>query len=55
VVAEDAVFWAAVAAERAGERGDARRRYADFLARFGSSPRVDAAKAAVARLTTSPF
>jgi len=50
VVAEDAAFWAAVAAERAGSGADARRRYADFLARFPTSPRADSARAAIARL-----
>ena len=50
VVAEDAMYWAAVAAERAGKRDEARRRFTDFVARFTSSPRGDAAQAALARL-----
>ena len=50
VVVEDAVFWAAVAAERAGMRDEARHRYEDFVTRFASSPRVDDARAALDRL-----
>jgi hypothetical protein len=50
VVAEDAVFWAAVAAERASDRADAARRYADFVTRFPASPRIEAARTAVKRL-----
>ncbi len=50
VVVEDAVFWAAVAAERAGLHDEARHRYADFVTRFAGSPRVDAARAALDRL-----
>ncbi len=50
VVVEDAVFWAAVAAERAGMHDEARQRYEDFVTRFASSPRVDAARAALDRL-----
>lgn len=50
VVAEDAVYWAAVAAERAGTTDDARRRFTDFVARFPASPRAEAARAAIARL-----
>lgn len=49
VVAEDAMYWAAVAAERLG-RADARTRFERFVAAFPQSPRVDAAKAAIARL-----
>jgi len=50
VVAEDAVYWAAVAAERLGKPAEARRRFTDFLARFPASPRVEAARAAGDRL-----
>jgi hypothetical protein len=51
VVAEDAAYWAANATERAGDRADAAKRYADFAARFPGSPRAGAATAAIARLT----
>jgi len=50
VVAEDAVYWAAVAAERAGQRAEAARRFADFVTRFATSPRADAARSAIERL-----
>jgi hypothetical protein len=49
VVVEDAVYWAAVASERAG-LPDAKRRFTDFLARFPTSPRADAARTAIDRL-----
>ncbi len=49
-VAEDASYWAAVAAERAGDVADAARRMRDFIARFPTSPRVGAARAALDRL-----
>lgn len=48
VVQEDAAYWAAVATSRAGDRDAARRRFADFLARFPESPRADAARRALA-------
>jgi TolA-binding protein len=47
VVQEDAAYWAAVAAYRAGNRDAARRRFTDFLARFPESPRVDAVRRAL--------
>ncbi len=50
VVAEDAVYWAAIATERLGNTAEARRRFADFLARFPASPRSDAARTALIRL-----
>ena len=50
VVAEDAAYWAANATERAGDRADAARRYADFIARFPASPRAEASAAAIVRL-----
>ncbi len=54
VVAEDAMFWAAVASDRSGDKDDAIRRYTAFLARFPSSPRTGDAKAALAKLGSSP-
>jgi hypothetical protein len=51
VVAEDAAFWAAIAAERAGERPSAATRLREFLDRFPTSPRADAARAALERVT----
>jgi len=51
VVAEDATYWAAIAAERAGRTDDARRRFADFVTRFAASPRIAAARAALQRLS----
>jgi hypothetical protein len=50
VVAEDAAYWAAVASERAGDRGAAARRFAAFAARFPDSPHAEAAHRALARL-----
>ncbi len=50
VVAEDAAFWAAIAAERAHDDAAAARRLRGFLARFPNSPRADAARAALARI-----
>ena len=52
VVAEDAMYWAAVAAERLG-RADARTRFERFIATFPQSPRIDAANAALVRLATA--
>lgn len=51
VIAEDASYWAAVTAERAGNRPDAARRFAGFLTAFPDSPHSDAARSALARLT----
>lgn len=51
VVAEDAIFWAAIASERAGNSDDAARRLRAFVERFPASPRLDAARAAIARVT----
>lgn len=51
VIAEDAAYWAAIAAERAGDHAAARRRLSDFLARFPASPRAPAARLAVERLS----
>ena len=49
-VAEDAQYWAAVASEREGDKAEARRRFGEFVKRFPTSPRADAAGAALARL-----
>lgn len=49
-VVEDATFWAAVAAERAGDRADAARRYTEFLARFPRSPHAARARDALRRV-----
>jgi hypothetical protein len=46
-VAEEATYWAAVAAGRAGDVDDANRRFTDFLARFPASPYADRARAAL--------
>ncbi len=51
VVAEDAVYWAAVAVERAGDRPEAARRFAGFLDLFPRSPHAETAAVALARLT----
>jgi hypothetical protein len=45
-VAEDAAFWSAIAAQRAGDLDDARKRLDSFLSRFPSSPRADDARRA---------
>jgi hypothetical protein len=50
VVAEDAAFWAAIAAQRAGRTDDARRRLTNFLQRFPASPRADDARTALESL-----
>ena len=47
VVAEDAIYWAAVAADRAGNTAAAKRRFSEFLVRFPASPRVEGARAAL--------
>lgn len=51
VVAEDAAFWAAIATERAGDLDGAATRLRSFLDRFPTSPRVEAARAALERVT----
>jgi hypothetical protein len=51
VVAEDAAFWAAIATERAGDSDGAATRLRAFLDRFPSSPRAEAARAALERVT----
>lgn len=50
VVLEDATFWAAIACERAGNPGDAAKRLRAFIERFPASPRLDAARTALARV-----
>lgn len=49
-VAEDAAFWAAIACERAGQLDAAARRLGAFVERFPSSPRIEAARAALQRV-----
>ena len=51
VVAEDAVFWAAIACERAGDLPAATARLQAFIAHFPDSPRLDAAHAALERVS----
>jgi hypothetical protein len=51
VVAEDAAFWAAIATERTGDLDGAATRLRSFLDRFPSSPRAEAARAALDRVT----
>ena len=51
VVAEDAAFWAAIATERAGDSDGAATRLRTFLDRFPASPRAEAARAALERVT----
>ncbi len=50
VVLEDATFWAAIACERAGKPDEAARRLRSFIERFPASPRLDTARAALARV-----
>jgi TolA-binding protein len=51
VVAEDAAFWAAIATERVGDLDGAATRLRAFLDRFPSSPRAEAARAALERVS----
>jgi hypothetical protein len=51
VVAEDAAFWAAIATERAGDLDGAATRLRAFLERFPASPRAEAARMALERVT----
>jgi TolA-binding protein len=50
VIVEDAAYWAAIASARSGDRVGAGRRLRDFLARFPTSSRLDAARHALAHL-----
>lgn len=47
-VAEEAVYWAAIAATRAGDRTDGRARLRGFVQRFPRSPYVDQARRVLA-------
>lgn len=49
-VAEEASYWAAVAARRDGDCDEARRRFAAFLAQFPSSALAERARAALGEL-----
>jgi TolA-binding protein len=51
VVVEDAQFWAAIASERAGNKGESVRRLNAFMQAFPASPRLDDARAALERVT----
>jgi TolA-binding protein len=51
VVDEDARFWAAIAAERAGNKEDAAKRLNAFMRAFPASPRLDDARSALERVT----
>jgi hypothetical protein len=47
-VAEEATYWSAVAAKRAGDEADAKQRFTDFLSRFPDSPYAAQARRAIA-------
>jgi TolA-binding protein len=48
VIREEAAFWAAIAARRAGHRDAAHRRFVEFLENFPFSSRADAARREIA-------
>lgn len=50
VIAEEAAFWAAVAAQRASDRDGAAQRFRAFLDAYPQSTRADAARAALQQL-----
>ncbi|MEO8843741.1 MAG: hypothetical protein ABI591_29930 [Kofleriaceae bacterium] len=50
VIAEESSFWAAIAAQRAGDREGAAQRFQAFLDAYPQSARADAARAALAKL-----
>ena len=50
VVGEDALYWGAIASERAGDPEGALRRYRALTRRFPASPRLEATTAAITRL-----
>lgn len=50
VVAEDALYWSAIASERLHDEAGAVTRYRALIERFPKSPRVAAAEAAIVRL-----
>lgn len=54
VVAEDAVYWSAIASERLHDTPGAIRRYRDLLATFPNTPRASEARSALARLVAPP-
>lgn len=51
IVAEDAAFWAAIATERAGDHAGAATRLRSFLDQYPTSPRAEAARGALERVT----
>jgi hypothetical protein len=50
VIAEESAFWAAIAAQRVGDKDGASQRFKAFLDAYPQSPRADAARAALAKL-----
>ena len=50
VIAEEASFWAAIAAQRMGDRDSAAQRFRAFLDAYPMSTRADAARSALAQL-----
>ena len=50
VIREDALYWGAVAADRAGDRAGAARRLRAFLDQFPASPRAEDARGLLAQL-----
>jgi ferric-dicitrate binding protein FerR (iron transport regulator) len=50
VVAEDALYWGAIASERIGDAAGAKQRYEMLLEKFATSPRAKKVKKALARL-----
>jgi TolA-binding protein len=48
IVAEDAAYWAAVAARRSGDRDGAAKRFRAFLVAYPASPHAAAARAELA-------
>jgi hypothetical protein len=50
VIAEESAFWAAIAAQRAGDKDGATQRFKAFLDAYPQSPRADAARAALVKL-----
>lgn len=53
IVAEDALYWGAIASERIGDAAGAMQRYELLVEKFPTSPRAKKAKAALARLAPS--
>jgi TolA-binding protein len=50
VIAEESAFWAAIAAQRVGDKDGASQRFRAFLDAYPQSARADAARAALAKL-----